>query len=306
MALSDVNEAFSPRALRRHCGILKQISRTSRFYWLRLLLENRTVFASILFILGVSLMGLFAPFLTAHDPEIVDPMNRLSSLSDQNWLGTDALGRDVLARLIYGARISLIIGVAVTAVAATVGTILGLTAAYYRRIDNLIMRIMDGLMAFPGILLAIAIMASLGPRSINVVIALAVVNTPRIARLVRGTALVINEELYVEGARAIGLTDSTIIRRYILRNSLSPLIVQSTFVMAAAIISEASLSFLGAGVPPDVPTWGSMLRDGQRLIATGSWLMAVFPGTALFLTVLAFNLIGDGLRDALDPRQHGR
>jgi peptide/nickel transport system permease protein len=160
-------------------------------------------------------------------------------------------------------------------------------------------------MAFPSILLAIAIMASLGSRTINVVIALVIVNTPRIARLARGTALVTKQELYVEAARATGLTNAAIVRRYVLPNSMSPLIVQCTFIIAIAIISEASLSFLGAGVPPEVATWGNMLRDGQRLI-TRAWWMSVFPGTALFLIVLAFNLIGDGVRDALDPRQQGR
>src|SRR5699024_3252670 len=163
-----------------------------------------------------------------------------------------------------GARISLLVGASVTVVAAFFGSILGLISGFYNRLDGLIMRIMDGFMAFPSILLAIAIMASLGPRTINVIVALAVVYTPQIARLVRGTTLSTREQLFVESARAVGARDGRILTRYILANSLSPLIVQCTFIFAYAIIAEASLSFLGAGVPPDVPTWGNMLRDGQR------------------------------------------
>jgi len=189
----------------------------------------------------------------------------------------------------------------VTAASAVIGSILGLLSGYYPRVDAPIMRTMDGLMAFPSILLAIAIMASLGPSAVNVFIALAIVYTPTIARLVRSTTLVTKQQPYVESARAIGLRDSTILIRYVYQNGLSPLIVQCTFVVAFAIISEASLSFLGAGVDPQTPTWGNMLRDGQPHVQRSAGL-AVYPGVALFLTVLTLNLLGDGLRDALDPR----
>jgi peptide/nickel transport system permease protein len=189
--------------------------------------------------------------------------------------------------------------------AAIIGAVLGLVSGYYTRMDSPIMRVMDGLMAFPSILLAIAIMASLGPSTINVIAALTVVYIPSIARLVRGTTLVTKQQPYVESARSVGVRDHVILRRYIFANTLSPLIVQCTFVVAFAIISEASLSFLGAGVPPATPTWGNMLRDGQQFIQI-AWWMAVFPGSALFILVLALNLFGDGLRDALDPRMRRR
>jgi peptide/nickel transport system permease protein len=193
----------------------------------------------------------------------------------------------------------------VTIAAGAVGSLLGLLSGYYNRLDTPIMRTLDGLMAFPGILLAIAIMASLGPSTFNVFLALVIVYTPAIARLVRGSTLVLRQQPFVESARAVGLRDSRILQRYVFANSLSPLIVQCTFVVAFAIISEASLSFLGAGVPPETPTWGNMLRDGQRVLQR-SWWLSVFPGAALVTTVLTLNLLGDGLRDALDPRVRRR
>jgi peptide/nickel transport system permease protein len=190
-------------------------------------------------------------------------------------------------------------------VAALAGSIFGLLSGYYPRLDTPIMRVLDGLMAFPSILLAIALVASLGQGAINVFIALTVVHTPAIARLVRGQTLALRNQPYVESARAIGLRDHEVLRRYVFANALSPLIVQCTFVVAFAIISEASLSFLGAGVEAELPTWGNMLRDGQRLLQRAWWL-ALFPGAALVTTILTLNLFGDGLRDALDPRSRGR
>lgn len=294
----EMSKAFSAQ---RQLGFIPRISRRSRFYWLQVLIDNRVALISVFLILGISAGAVLAPWLDLVDPLEVDSMNRLLPPSEQHWLGTDHIGRDVFARVVFGARVSLLIAISVTGGAGVIGTALGLVAAFFGRLDNVIMRIMDGLLAFPGILLALAIIASLGARPINVVIALVIVNVPRVARLARGAALTIKEELYVEAARAIGLTDLKIVGRYILPNILSPLIVQFTFITAIAIIAEASLSFLGAGVPPQIPTWGNMLRDGQRVI-THAWWMSVFPGTALFLTVLAFNVIGDGLRDALDPQ----
>jgi peptide/nickel transport system permease protein len=189
--------------------------------------------------------------------------------------------------------------------ASALGALVGLVAGYYRRIDTLLMRVMDGLEAFPSILLAIAIMATFGSATRNVIVALSVVFAPNIARLVRSTTLMNREQPYVESARAIGMGDVPIMWRYIFLNSLSPLIVQATFVVAFGILAEASLSFLGAGVPPDTPTWGSMVSSGQPRLQQ-AWWISVFPGAFLFMTVLAFNLIGDGLRDALDPRSRRR
>ncbi len=273
--------------------------------WARALLANPATALSALFLLGALLAALFAPFLTPHDPTFLDPAVRLQGPSTAHLLGTDDRGRDVFSRVIYGGRVSLLIGVSVTFIAALIGSLLGLLSGYFSRLDMPIMRTLDGLMAFPSILLAIAIMASLGTSAINVLIALVVVYTPTIARLVRSTTLVTRQQTFVESARSIGMTDRQILLRYVFPNGLSPLIVQCTFVVAYAIISEASLSFLGAGVDPETPTWGNMLRDGQRVLQSAWWL-ALFPGAALVLTVLTLNLLGDALRDALDPRTVGR
>jgi len=273
--------------------------------WLRKIVSNPITAFSLFYVVLALFAGIFAPLLATHDPNYAIPADRLLPPSSDYWLGTDALGRDVYSRLLYGARISLLIGIGVTAGAAFIGAILGLASGYIDALDSLIMRTMDGLMAFPSVLLAIAIMASLGPSTVNVFIALTVVFTPTIARLVRSTTLVIRQNAYVESARSIGMRDIEIMGRYIFPNGLSPLIVQCTFVVALAIISEASLSFLGAGVPPSQPTWGNMLRDGQALLQQ-AWWVAIFPGIALFLTVLSLNMLGDGLRDALDPRSRDR
>lgn len=273
--------------------------------WLRNLLANPFAAASGVFVLLIAFAAVFASFLTPHDPTYLDPTIRLQAPSSEYLLGTDDLGRDILTRVIYGGRISLAIGLSVTAAAAVIGSVLGLLSGYYPRLDTPIMRTLDGLMAFPSILLAIAIMASLGPSTVNVFFALVVVYTPSIARLVRSTTLVTKQQPYVESARSVGMSDLAILLRYVYPNGLSPLIVQCTFVVAFAIISEASLSFLGAGVPPETATWGNMLRDGQRVLQS-AWWVSVFPGIALVLTVLTLNLLGDGLRDALDPRARGR
>lgn len=284
---------------------LSSITPSSRFYWARLVAENPAAVMSFIFIIIVTLLGVFAPVFTPFDPNFVNPADRLTGPSSDYWFGTDDLGRDIYSRVIYGARISLLVGIAVMIGATTIGALLGLVAGFYPRIDTALMRVMDGLEAFPSILLAIAIMAAFGAAIENVVIALSVVYAPNIVRLVRGTTLMNSRELYVESARAIGMSDWPIMRKYILRNSLSPLIVQATFVVAFAILAEASLSFLGAGVPPDVPTWGGMVSAGQPRLQQ-AWWASVFPGVFLFVTVLAINLIGDALRDALDPRARDR
>lgn len=282
-----------------------EVAARPRPRWGGMLRANWAATLGALFLLAVALAAAFAPLLTPYDPTFLDPGVRLQGPSAAHPLGTDDLGRDVLARIIYGGRVSLLIGAGVTLVAALLGSALGLLSGYFPRIDTPVMRTMDGLMAFPSILLAIAIMASLGPSAGNVVIALVVVYTPAIARLVRSTTLVTKQQPYVESARSVGMTDGAVLLRYVFPNGLSPLIVQATFVVAYAIISEASLSFLGAGVDPETATWGNMLRDGQRVLQR-SWWLAVFPGIALVLTVLSLNLLGDALRDALDPRGRRR
>ena len=281
------------------------IRETKRAPWAQSLVSNPFAIASAVVIALIALAAIFAPLLTAHDPTFLDPGIRLQAPSSDYLLGTDAGGRDIYTRVVYGGRTSLLIGLSVTAAAALAGSILGLLSGYYPRLDTPIMRTLDGLMAFPSILLAIAIMASLGPSTFNVFVALVVVYTPTIARLVRSTTLVTKQQPYVESARSIGMSDTAILFKYIFPNGISPLIVQCTFVVAYAIISEASLSYLGAGVDPDTPTWGNMLRDGQQVLQRAWWL-AVFPGGALVTTVLTLNLLGDGLRDALDPRSRRR
>lgn len=304
MAATEAAYAEARLAVRRSAG-LAGITPGSRWYWLRLLAENPLALLSGVFLLLLILIAVLAPLLAPSDPTYLDPVIQLQAPSSTHWFGTDNLGRDVLSRVIFGGRVSLLIGSSVTLVACLFGSALGLIAGYYDRLDSVIMRVMDGLMAFPSILLAIALLASLGPSSVNVFIALVVVSTPSVARIVRGSTLSLRQQPYVESARAIGMRDHEILRRYILANAISPLIVQCTYIIAIAIISEASLSFLGAGVPPETPTWGNMLHDGQQVLQQ-AWWVSVFPGTALVLTVLALNLLGDGLRDALDPRSRDR
>ena len=284
---------------------LSSITPASQYYWVRLLLQNPAAVASLCFLLLTLVMAVLAPVIAPVDPNFVSPADRLERPSATFWFGSDDLGRDVFSRVIHGARISLLVGVTVMVGATLLGSLIGLIAGYYHRLDTPIMRIMDGLEAFPSILLAIAIMATLGPATENVIVALSVVYTPNIARLVRGTTLMNKQQTYVESARAIGMRDFPIMRRYIFMNSLSPLIVQGTFVVAFAILTEAALSFLGAGVPPDTPTWGSIVSSGQPRLQQ-AWWISVFPGAFLFATVIATNLIGDGLRDALDPRSRKR
>lgn len=304
MVATEAAYAESMPAVRRSSG-LARITPSSRWYWLRLLVENPFALISGVFLLLLILIAVFASLLAPYDPTFLDPVIQLQAPSSSHLFGTDNLGRDVLSRVIFGGRVSLLIGSSVTLVACLLGSALGLIAGYYDRLDSLIMRVMDGLMAFPSILLAIALLASLGPSSVNVFIALVVVSTPSVARIVRGSTLSLRQQPYVESARAIGMRDHEILRRYILANAISPLIVQCTYIIAIAIISEASLSFLGAGVPPETPTWGNMLHDGQQVLQQ-AWWVSVFPGTALVLTVLALNLLGDGLRDSLDPRSRDR
>jgi peptide/nickel transport system permease protein len=272
-------------------------------HWLVLLTRRRTTMLGAALVLVVLVAGLSAP-LVAGNPQHMDVAGRLTAPSRVHWLGTDDVGRDVWSRVVYGARLSLVIGGAVVLLSFAVGLGCGLVAGYYRRLDNVVMRVMDGLMAFPAIILAIALMASLGPSVINVILAIAVVYSPRVARIVRGSVLVIRETSYVEAARALGAADATVILRHVLPNCLSPVIVQGSFVFAAAVLTEAALSFLGVGVPPFVPSWGNILAEGRLYIQQAPWLI-VYPGAAIMLTIFGLNLFGDGLRDLLDPKIRG-
>ncbi|PYN78889.1 MAG: peptide ABC transporter permease [Candidatus Rokuibacteriota bacterium] len=248
-------------------------------------------------------LGTLGP-LVAGNPTRMDVASRLAPPSAVHWFGTDDVGRDVFSRVIHGARLSLLVGSAVVAFSLVVGVSCGLIAGYYRRLDNVVMRVMDGLMAFPAIILAIALMAALGPSVANVVLAIGVVYSPRVARIVRGSVLVIRETAYVEAARALGAADATLIGRHVLPNCLSPVIVQGSFVFAAAVLTEAALSFLGVGVPPFVPSWGNILSDGRLYLQQAPWLV-LYPGAAIMMTILGLNLFGDGLRDLLDPKLAG-
>ena len=249
-----------------------------------------------------SVAALSASLIAPYPPDLPDFINLLAPPSTGHWLGTDELGRDVLARIIYGARTSLFVGILSVGVAALAGTALGLVSGYFGRlIDALIMRIMDVVFAFPSILLALAISAVLGPSLNNAVLAIAVVNLPVFARIARAQTLVVRELEFVEAKRALGFGTNNILLRTILPNILAPVIVQGSLLFASAIITESYLSFLGLGAQPPTATWGNMLRNAIGFMELAPWL-AVFPGAAIFLTVLGCNLLGDGLRDRFDPR----
>ena len=271
--------------------------------WLALLTRRKTTLIGVVIMAAMLAVGLLAPVIGGN-PAHMDVAGRLAAPSRVHWFGTDDVGRDVWSRVVYGARLSLLVGITVVALSFVVGVICGVVAGYYRGLDNVVMRVMDGLMAFPAIVLAIALMAALGPSVINVIASIAVVYSPRVARVVRGSVLVIRETSYVEAARALGASDLKLIGRHILPNCLSPVIVQGSFVFAAAVLTEAALSFLGVGVPPYVPSWGVILAEGRLYIQQAPWLV-LYPGAAIMLTIFGLNLFGDGLRDLLDPKIRG-
>ena len=249
----------------------------------------------------IVLAATFAPYLWTVDPTALAPARRTRVPSAQYWFGTDMLGRDVYSRVIYGARVSLIVGFAVAVLASIAGMAIGLVSGFLRWADSVIMRIMDGLMSIPPILLAIALMALTRGSVQNVVIAITVAEIPRVSRLVRGVVLSLREQPYVEAALASGTRLPLVIWRHIVPNTLAPLTVQATYICASAMITEAILSFIGAGTPPTIPSWGNIMADGRALWQVKPYLV-LFPAVALSVTVLSVNLMGDGLRDALDPR----
>ncbi len=280
--------------------IASDLKKQQRQLVMRRLLTNKLmVFGGIIFLV-FAFMALIGPTLMSYDPYEMKVMERLQAPSVAHFLGTDEFGRDLLTRIVYGAKVSMGVGLAVTVISSIIGLIIGLYASYYRLLDHILMRICDGLMSIPGILLAIALMAALGPSSTNVIIALSIVFTPNIARIVRSSALIIREQTYIEAMHAQGASTTRIIWRHIAPNTISPLVVQATFVFAEAIISEAALSFLGAGIPAPEPSWGNILFAG-KLVIFKAWWMVVFPAAIIVLSVLGLNLLGDGLRDFIDP-----
>jgi peptide/nickel transport system permease protein len=246
-------------------------------------------------------IAILAPWLGTVDPSALSPIRRLRPPSDQFWFGTDALGRDVYSRVIYGSRASLFVGFAVAASAVLSGLFFGLVAGFNRWVDAILMRVMDGLMSIPSVLLAIALMALTKASLENVIIAIAIAEVPRVTRLVRGVVLGLREQPFVEAAIATGTSTARILVRHILPNTIAPIVVQATYICASAIITEAILSFIGAGLPPSIPTWGNIIAEGRAIFQVRPQLILI-PAAFLSLTVLAINLLGDGLRDALDPR----
>jgi len=246
-------------------------------------------------------VALAAPWLGTVDPQAVAPLQRLKAPSAEHWFGTDMLGRDVYSRVVYGSRVSLAIGIAVALVSTGLGLAIGLVTGYVRALDPVVMRIMDGLMAIPSVLLAIALIALTKASIGNVVAAITLAEVPRVVRLVRSLALTLREQPFVEAAVASGTPLPRILARHILPNTMAPLLVQGTYVCASAMITEAILSFIGAGTPPNIPSWGNIMAEARSLFQIAGYLI-LFPGVCLSLTVLAVNLLGDGLRDALDPR----
>ncbi|MBM4761355.1 nickel transporter permease [Bacillus sp. B15-48] len=268
----------------------------------RKLAKNKAALAGAFIVLIFFLLALFAPIIAPHDPLHIDISKKLEGPSAEHWLGTDDKGRDILSRLLYGSRISLTVGVLSTVLGAAVGILMGIIAGYYGRwIDSLLMRICDVLLAFPGILLALAIVSVLGASTTNVIIAVAFFAIPTFARIVRGSTLSVKKLEYIDAIRAMGASDSRIIFKHILPNIVSPIIVQATLYIASAIITASALSFLGMGTQPPDPEWGTMLSQGRSYIRQAPHI-TLFPGLVILIVVIGFNLFGDGLRDALDPK----
>jgi len=268
----------------------------------RIVTRNRLAIPSTIVLVAIVLIAVFAPWVAPYDPYSQDIMKRLESPSNEHLMGNDDLGRDVLSRLIFGARNSLIVGFAGAILGTIMGVVIGLTSGYIGgRMDHWLMRIVDVMMSFPGMLLAILIVAVMGPGLVNLIVALAIWNTPGFARIVRGNVLSIKEQEFVEASRAVGSNRLRIMYRHILPNTVSPIIVHTTLSVATALLTAAGMSFLGLGVQPPTPEWGAMIGVGRHHIRDAPHIVT-FPGLAIFVTVLAINFVGDALRDALDPR----
>ena len=269
--------------------------------WRRLLRREPTFVIGLAVLLMILASGVLAPAWWTGDPQQMRPAQRLQPPSAVRWFGSDHFGRDVYTRTLYGARVSLVVGASVALLSLALGTTLGLVIGFYRRLDAVMMRVMDGLMAIPAILLALALMAMMRGSVRNVIVALLIPEIPRVIRVVRASVLSLREHTMVEAARALGVGTPRILVRYILPALVAPLIVQATYVGASAILFEAYLSFLGAGTPPHIPSWGNIMAEGKTYVQLAFWII-LFPGLFLALTVLAINLVGDGLRDLLNVR----
>ena len=281
-------------------GSQKSVSPT----WLRFkdaFRRHPTAIVGGIVLAAMILIAGFAPWLGTVDPQAVAPIQRLKQPSAEFWFGTDMLGRDVYSRVVYGARVSLTVGLAVALLSTLAGLAIGLVTGFLHWLDAVVMRVMDGLMAIPPVLLAIALMALTRASIENVIVAITLAEVPRVVRLVRSLVLSLREQPFVEAAIAAGTTLPRILLRHILPNTLAPLLVQATYVCASAMITEAILSFIGAGTPPNIPSWGNIMAEARSLFQIAGYLI-LFPGICLSLTVLAVNLLGDGMRDALDPR----
>ncbi|QIL74154.1 ABC transporter permease (plasmid) [Diaphorobacter sp. HDW4B] len=268
-------------------------------------LKSWPVMLSLVVLIGLVLVAICAPLLSSIDPTEINPAQRLKPITAEHWLGTDAFGRDVYTRILYGARVSLLVGLGVAAFSLVVGLFVGVLAGYFRWVDAIVMRVMDGLMAIPGILLAIALVSLSGSSLLTVLIAITVPEVPRVVRLVRGVILSVRNESYVEAAQTLGTPLPTLMMRHLVPNTIAPLIVQCTYIFASAILTEAILSFLGAGVPPETSSWGNIMAEGRAYFQLFPGLV-LYPGVLLSLTVLSVNLLGDALRDSLDPRMAKR
>ena len=262
--------------------------------------NNRSVYWGTILLLVFAVIAIIGPYFTL-DPFTLNPTSRLKPPGDLGWFGTDQLGRDVFSRVVSGSRISLIVGLTVAVLAVILGMVLGLVAGYIRIMDAVIMRVMDGLMAIPAILLAIALISLAGASIFTVIIAIVIPEIPRVVRVVRSVVLSVREEPYVEAAISIGTPIYLIMIRHVLPNTIAPVIVQATYICGSAMLLEAILGFLGAGIPPEIPSWGNIMSEGRTFFQLTPWII-FFPGIALAITVLVVNIVGDGLRDTLDPR----
>ncbi len=262
--------------------------------------RHKTIVVGIAILMALVVLAFAAPWLSG-DPLQFEPTNRLKRPSDAFWFGTDQFGRDVYSRVVHGTRISLIVGFSVAVLATLTGLVLGVLCGYYKRVDAILMRVMDGMMAIPAILLAIALITLMKASLLIVIVAITIPEIPRVVRLVRSVVLSVRARPFIDAAVASGTRNLTIMLRHILPNTVAPLIVQATYVCASAILTEAGLSFLGAGTPPEIPSWGNVISLGRTYFQIAPWII-FFPGILLAITVLAINLVGDGLRDMLDPR----